>query len=213
MNTKQRMEIEEKIVRKFFETVIAAGYSVVVDDGEERTGRMNDVDKLMVASFSVDEESFLVYDDDKYLGTVFVVYGNDGWDVIADYSMRIEALVHPAYELANELEEQYSRKYMYWAQFYQDSTGYVPGSIPPRFDPAYVTTIEVCGDRGVLILDGRLSPQNMGIIAARECQKRGFTYWRIFKGEGFNGPHKPVSGLWPVVYKPDNTAASATYGA
>ena len=108
MNLAQRISIEERIVRKFFETCVAAGYTVAVHDGEERHGPMNDVNKLMVASFSVDSENFMVYDGDKFLGEVFVVYGNDGWDVIADYSMSIEALVKPADELARQLEEEFS---------------------------------------------------------------------------------------------------------
>lgn len=84
---------------------------------------------------------------------------------------------------------------MVYAQFFHPSTGYVPRSIPPRFDPAYVTPIEVCGDRGVIIIDARLSSKTIGEIAARECQKRGFTHWRLYRGDSFSRS-KPISCLW-----------------
>lgn len=86
---------------------------------------------------------------------------------------------------------------MVYVQFFQNSTGYVPGTIPPRFDPAYVKPIEATGDRGVLIVDGRLSAENIGRIAAEECRRRGFVAWQVFKGESFTRS-RAVSGRWPV---------------
>ena len=35
-----------------------------------------------------------------------------------------------------------------------------------------------CGDRGIMIIDGRLSPENAHAIASEEMAKRGFDdYW------------------------------------
>ena len=51
-----------------------------------------------------------------------------------------------------------------------------------------------CGDRSVIILDGRNSPSTNGQIAAAECARRGYAAWRIFKGETFNRS-SPVSSL------------------
>jgi hypothetical protein len=72
----------------------------------------------------------------------------------------------------------------YYAQFYQK--GVMSGN-----------TIEACGDRSVIILDGRMSRQSMGEIAAKECAKRGFIAWRVFKGDRFDSAN-PVSQLWYV---------------
>lgn len=75
---------------------------------------------------------------------------------------------------------------MIYAQFYHMSTGYVEGSIPPVFRDDHKKPIEVCGDRGVVIIDGRLSASNIKEIARRECVKRGFISWKLFKGENFS---------------------------
>lgn len=101
---------------------------------------------------------------------------------------------------------------MRFAQFYQSSTGYVPGSIPPKFDPAYKQPIEATGDRGVLIIDQRMRAKSAGEIAADECKKRGFVGWRMFEGSSFS-VCRPVSGYWPCAGQVDNSASSASYGA
>lgn len=71
---------------------------------------------------------------------------------------------------------------MIFAEFYN--------STPSGFQPA-------CGDRSVIILDGRWSKISQGAIAATECHKRGYAAWRIFKGESFTSA-VPISELWPV---------------
>ena len=57
--------------------------------------------------------------------------------------------------------------------------------------------IGACGDRSVVILDGRLNPHTLGEIAAEECKRRGYLAWRIFKGESFTRS-RPISQLWYV---------------
>jgi hypothetical protein len=74
---------------------------------------------------------------------------------------------------------------MLFAQFYQLSTGYVPGSVPPRFDDAYKMPIEACGDRAVIVLDARHSNATNDNIARNECEKRGYIGYQIFRGETF----------------------------
>lgn len=101
---------------------------------------------------------------------------------------------------------------MRYAQFYSESTGCVPGSIPPRFDPARAELIEACGDRAVVIIDARIRPEAAGQIAAQECAKRGFKGWRMFEGESFTRS-RPVSGLWRIAGTDDKTAMSAYFGA
>lgn len=56
--------------------------------------------------------------------------------------------------------------------------------------------VEGCGDRAVIILDGRCSKQWMGEISAQECKKRGFVAWQIY--QGCFRESKPVSGVWYV---------------
>lgn len=61
---------------------------------------------------------------------------------------------------------------MYYAQFFQKSA--ISDNI-----------IEACGDRSVIILDGRNSRKTMGEIAESECNKRNYLAWQIHSGESF----------------------------
>lgn len=70
-----------------------------------------------------------------------------------------------------------------FAQFYQLSTGYVAGTIPPVFEEAHKKPIEACGDRGVIILDARLSLSNMREIAETEAHKRGYIGYSLHRGD------------------------------
>ena len=74
---------------------------------------------------------------------------------------------------------------MHYIQFYQ----------PSAINPADL--IEACGDRSVVILDGRLSRFHMGQIAQTECERRKYAAWRIFRGESFTRS-LPISQLWYV---------------
>ena len=70
-----------------------------------------------------------------------------------------------------------------FAQFYSLSTGYVAGSIPPIFEETNKKPIEACGDRGVIILDARLSLKNMVHIAEDEARKRGYIGYSLHRGD------------------------------
>ena len=56
--------------------------------------------------------------------------------------------------------------------------------------------VEGCGDRSVIILDGRITKKLMGEISAQECQKRGFVAWQIHEGDFRES--KPISQVWYV---------------
>ena len=100
---------------------------------------------------------------------------------------------------------------MLYAQFYKNSTGYIEGTIPPQFGTPAL--IEACGDRAVIVLDGRVSPKSNGEIAAKECEKRGYKAWAIFRGDTFTHS-KRISGPWHVQSEHvDNSAMSASFGA
>ena len=71
---------------------------------------------------------------------------------------------------------------MRYAQFYINSTGYVAGSIPPRFDAAHVKPIEVCGSDGVMRIDGRFGDLRAVQEARAMCKKRGFIGFSMHAG-------------------------------
>lgn len=101
---------------------------------------------------------------------------------------------------------------MRYVQFFQLSTGYVQGSIPPRFDPAHRRPIEVCGDRGIVRVDGRLSARSVIDIAIRTAEERGFIGYQVLEGTSLLQA-KPVSHYWPISVREDKSSMSATHGA
>lgn len=68
---------------------------------------------------------------------------------------------------------------MRYVQFFQNSTGYIAGTIPPQFSPEHVKPIPECGSDSVLHLDGRFSMSTCVRIARDACRNRrgcvGFT--------------------------------------
>lgn len=45
--------------------------------------------------------------------------------------------------------------------------------------------VEACGDRSVVILDGRTGMVSRCAQAKHECAKRGYKAWQIHSGESF----------------------------
>ena len=104
MNVEQRQAIEKRIVKKVIEDGLAAGYELAVDnggDGFEYCGA--DKKRLLEELFATDEEYLWFFKDGKAAGRVYLVYGNDGWDVIADNSLSLGELLKGAEALAEEL--------------------------------------------------------------------------------------------------------------
>jgi len=101
---KARGRMEASIVLRLLETLIAAGYSVSVDDGDG-DAQSGTVEKLAGVIFNVDTALVEVSKGRKWLGTVSLVLGNDGYDVIADYHTALEEAIKPANDYAERLAE------------------------------------------------------------------------------------------------------------
>ena len=115
LEIQQRIIIERAIVRKACEDLLAAGFKLRVEDGEgwacERT---DDLATVMSSIMSTDEDNIHVFgtvslpggeSGTRHLGWVQFVYGNTGWDVIADNTLSIEEHLTGATKLAEEIEE------------------------------------------------------------------------------------------------------------
>lgn len=76
------------------------------------------------------------------------------------------------------------KKYL---QFVQLSTGYIEGSIPPRFDEAHKKPIDKCGSDGVMPIDGRFCDATIHQVARSEAPKRGAIGYKIAHGLTCNG--------------------------
>jgi predicted fused transcriptional regulator/phosphomethylpyrimidine kinase len=100
-----RAKMELKIVNALLEAAEKAGYKLIErEENEEATKDL---------LFNLDEAYIEIYDpnvitDDskhgKYLGTVLLVFGNDGWDLISDYHTRLEDFLKPVLEVSDKLQ-------------------------------------------------------------------------------------------------------------
>lgn len=104
----QRHEIEVKIAKKTIAAFLEAGYSLGVFDGEEvALRRCTDAGKVFEAMFSTDDDHLLVYESGekgKKIGWVRFVYGNDGYDVINDYTTNLENQMQNVNDYAESLD-------------------------------------------------------------------------------------------------------------
>ena len=96
---------EEKIMRRIIADALAAGYSLGVNDGEDTTLKeCRDAAAVFAAMRTTDTDHLLVYENGKQIGWVFFVYGNDGYDVVNDYTTNLEHIVSGADEISEDLE-------------------------------------------------------------------------------------------------------------
>ena len=107
MDVKKRQQIEKTIARRVVTDLLAAGYELGVNDGENvDVHHSTDQKKILAAMFLTDEDWLLVYepkekcDPGRYNPKnttsnywVRFVYGNDGWDVICDYTTTLEPVI------------------------------------------------------------------------------------------------------------------------
>lgn len=70
-----------------------------------------------------------------------------------------------------------------YVQYFQMSTGYIAGTIPPRYSEEAKKPIEATGDRSVIQLDGRTSKEDQYTIARTVGKQRGYIGYRLMKGQ------------------------------
>jgi hypothetical protein len=116
----KRQNIERRIVRTFVEDALAAGKRLAVSldrgyDVEDMLLGSRDKAAIMLEAFAGDEAHIFVQpaegptvEDGQVVseGWVFIVLGNDGYDVISDYTVNLEPLLARANKLAEKLEEE-----------------------------------------------------------------------------------------------------------
>ena len=104
----RRIEIEADIVTRTVDALLAAGYALQVDDGgrpEERRPAEPTTDRAVILAelMETDGDWLLVGELPAPRRFVRFVYGNDGWDVISDYSTSLEDVLKPINEYADSL--------------------------------------------------------------------------------------------------------------
>lgn len=100
MGVKMRQRVEREIARACIKALLDAGFTLGVNDGEETTiHHSRSAKKIEAAMFTTDEDWLLVNvkgdnrKDKRPQYWVRFVYGNDGWDVINDYTVHLEQYI------------------------------------------------------------------------------------------------------------------------
>lgn len=111
-HTCQRIAVEQDIVTRTVDALLAAGYALQTDIQEDPRPERPTKDRaaILAEMMDVDDEFLGVYDQGEsasltkgLIGWVRFVYGNDGWDVISDYTTNLESVLAPINEYADTL--------------------------------------------------------------------------------------------------------------
>jgi hypothetical protein len=111
--------LEKRVVRRLVKDALAAGHRLAVSlergyDVKEMLLGSRDVDKIMEEAFAGDEAHIFVQpaegptvEDGRVVseGWVYIVLGNEGWDVISDYTTNLESLLAGANAIAEKEAE------------------------------------------------------------------------------------------------------------
>lgn len=113
MNIATRQIIETVIVAQILQDAVKLGYAVSLNDGYETVvSQSSEVNVILAASRSTDTDTLAFHEPGHPwpVGFVELIYGNDGWDVIADHtdSPRIREILRRAEQRAEKFESQYS---------------------------------------------------------------------------------------------------------
>jgi hypothetical protein len=100
-----RESVERRVIRAAVQGLLAAGYEVSVYDEEDESERAAKLNATMQKIMTTDEDYLFVYRPGatEKTGWVRLVYGNDGWNVINDYTTNLEEELKKANEVADKL--------------------------------------------------------------------------------------------------------------
>lgn len=106
MSVKMRQEVERRIVERLVDDVLATGRRIAVSlergyDTDECLLGSRDKKRIMEEAFAGDECHLFVQPPEGETleggkivseGWVYLVFGNEGWDVISDYTVNPETI-------------------------------------------------------------------------------------------------------------------------
>lgn len=106
MELNKYQKAENVIIRKAVRAAVDAGFTVSVFDGEDYSVRRSrKVEEVMRSLRATDSDRLIVRDNDgERVGSVLLVYGNEPYEVIADYSLALNDLLRGAEARAMRME-------------------------------------------------------------------------------------------------------------
>lgn len=113
MNVENRQKIERRIARRIVRDAIEMGYSVSINNGgdDNEIDRSTDIKAVQAELMATDEENIIFHNKaGRSIGAVFMVYGNDGWDVMCDWTdtEEVNKILANAQRIADEEEKAWA---------------------------------------------------------------------------------------------------------
>lgn len=109
----QRMLVEHEIAERTVKVLFAEGFQLLIENGDSERlgpfayqsaiGMQPSADLVLAEMFQTDDEFLVVKKGAANHGWVRFVYGNDGWDVISDYTTNLEDVLKPVADWAEKL--------------------------------------------------------------------------------------------------------------
>lgn len=111
-----RIALEQRIVKRTVDALLAQGYALATDEGEHRfygpVAPTRERATILAALMEVDDEHLGVFPAEEVgapkvrqpFAWVRFVYGNDGWDVVSDYTTNLEDVLKPVNDYAQTQE-------------------------------------------------------------------------------------------------------------
>lgn len=103
MSVGLRQAVERAIAKQTIADLLAAGCTIDVTADGESEYKGKDAATILAAMFQFDD-CFLEVSGTQH-GWVRFVFGNDGYDVISDYTINLEGILKDANALADRIEE------------------------------------------------------------------------------------------------------------
>ena len=103
--------MERQIIKALVNEAFKRGFTkIIIDNGGDDDERITctNLEEVMDSIRQTDEEHmFFVHPDNPKMSWVFLVYGNDGYDVIADHSSSLNEMINTIQPLIDTLEAQF----------------------------------------------------------------------------------------------------------
>jgi DNA-binding transcriptional regulator LsrR (DeoR family) len=106
LEIRKRIKMEKAIVRRFVRDALLEGYTITVGNEGNCVKCVSEA-RIMREAFAADECHIYIVKDNKIWGWVIFIMGNDGCDVIHDYTANkiTTSLIAGAEEVARKYED------------------------------------------------------------------------------------------------------------
>jgi hypothetical protein len=104
--------VERAIAHEIIKLALAHGYSVTVHDdyegqGEDTVFHSRDMTEITNALRTTEGDQLRIHGvDGRLFGIVTLIYGNEGFDVIADYSSKLECFLAGIEQRVEQVSEE-----------------------------------------------------------------------------------------------------------